>query len=226
MKNLSAPALYSILALFLGMSFTGCQNEDDPDQFTGSIEEIEEFLTPELTQIVTELGMEINTGNTPPNIEGNYLAEVVLMGSNISTDVIGHRFSDMVIKFENQNNEDLSITFSYKQSIESGLGIGALIAGSQDSFSAFLKVDVTHGADYPTAKSAMVISGTKTADGIKDYQWALFMLDNKGDSRYILNNTGRVFRELDNIARVTTQSIPSGRLAPETESPLKSAIER
>ncbi|GAB3223981.1 hypothetical protein J0A67_09950 [Algoriphagus aestuariicola] len=226
MKSQPISAAYPILALVFGILFSSCQKDEEPNQFTGSQEEIEEFLTPELTEIMTDLGLEINTGNTPPNIEGNYLAEAVLMSSSVAGDVPGKRFLDAVMKFENQNNKDLSVTFSYAQTIESGTGIGALIAGSQDSFSAILKVEGTHGTGSATAQLVMVISGKMTSEGIRDFQWALFMLDNKGDSQYIANNTGRVFKELDNIAEKTTLSIPSGRLAPGLESSRKSAIGR
>jgi hypothetical protein len=226
MKNLRISRSLPILALVLGILFSSCQDEEDPDQFEGSLEEIEEFLTPELTEIMTNLGLEINTGNTPPNIEGSYLAEALLLSSNVVGDKVGSRFSDAVLKFENQDNNNLSITFSYVQTIESGTGIGALISGNQNSFSAFLKVDATHGPEYATAQTAMVVSGKKTAEGITDFQWALFMLDNKGDSQYIANNTGRIFKELDNIAEKTTLSTPSGRLGKVWKSTSKTAIGR
>src|SRR5690606_41951598 len=94
-----------IFALMLETVFSSCQKEEEPDpKFTGSLDEIEEFLTPELTQIMLDLGLEINTGNTPPNIEGSYLGEVLLMDSNVPGDKIGNRFSDVVMKFENQDN--------------------------------------------------------------------------------------------------------------------------
>ena len=213
-----------IFALMLVTFFSSCEKEEDPEpQFTGSLDEIEEFLTPELTEVMSDLGLVINTGNTPPIIEGSYLGEIFLEETNVAGDIIGKRFSDVVMKFENQDNKDLSITFSYNQTVESGAGIGALIAGTQNSFSAFLKVDSSLGDEYATAQTAMVVSGKMTADGITDFQWALFMLDNKGESRYIANNTGRVFSEKDNIAKKTILSAPSGRLSPELKEMRKSA---
>jgi hypothetical protein len=214
-----------IVAILVAVFFSSCEKDNEPDdRFTGTLDEIEEFFTPELVQVMTDMGLAINTGNTPPIIEGNYLAEPILMATNVSGDVIGQKFFDAAMKFENQNNTDLSLTFSYDQTVEKGNGIGALIAGTENSFSAFLKVDVSHGPDYATAQSAMVISGKMTTSGITDFQWALFMLDNKGESTYIENNTGRVFKEVDNIAKKTL-SAPSGRLIPGSGN-IKSAAQQ
>jgi hypothetical protein len=102
------------------------------------------------------MGMEFNTGNTPPIIEGEYLVESILDATNIPSDVLGSSFIDAVLTFEEQDNKNLSVRFLYDQTIESGEGIGALIAGKNNLFSVLLKVSgETHNS--PT-QSAMVIS--------------------------------------------------------------------
>jgi hypothetical protein len=214
------------LTIIIAAFFSSCDDGNEPDnRFKGTLDEVKEFFTPELVQVMSDLGMNINTGNTPPNLEGNYLAEVLLMATNVSGDILGQRFDDTVMKFEDQNNSDLTITFSYDQSKEKGNGIGALIAGTENSFSAFLKVNVTHGPQYDSAQTAMVISGKMTNRGISDFQWALFMLDNKGESPYIANNTGRVFEERDDLAEMISSG-SSAKLTPTTGTILKSSTLR
>ena len=130
-----------LLVLLSPFMITGCDKDEEPDdQFNGTIQSIEEFLTPELTDIMTELGMEFNTGNKPPMIEGEYFATPILEATNVANDKIGSPFADIIFQFEEQNNKELTVKFSYVQANESGEGIGALIAGKDNLFSALLKV--------------------------------------------------------------------------------------
>jgi hypothetical protein len=194
-----------LLILWCPVILVGCDRDKDeePDgQFTGSIQSIEGFLTPELADIMTELGMEFNTGNTPPNIEGAYLTIPILEATNVSHDVIGSSFSNSVLKFEEQNNMGLSVKFSYTSTEESGEGTGALIAGKDNLFSVLLKVS---GENHNSpAETAMVISGRLVPQGIENFQWAVFMLENYGSPHIIKNGQGRILVDKNNLAVKTT----------------------
>lgn len=208
--------------LLLNLFLTGCGEDEEPDdQFNGTIQSMEEFLTPELTEIMKELGMEFYTGNTPPNIEGQYLAIPILEATNIPTDVIGSTFLDAVLNFKEQNNSELSVKFSYKQANESGDGIGALIAGRDDLFSVLLKVSgQLNGSPY---ESVMVISGKLTSGGIESFKWALFSLENYGNAGILEKGQGRIFKERDNLAiRIPA----SGRLELSSPDNAKTFLER
>lgn len=214
--------------LLLNLFLTGCGEDEGPnDQFSGTIQSIEEFLTPELTETMKELGMEFHTGNTPPNIEGDYLAIPILEGTNISYDLIGSQFFDAVFSFREQNNRELSVKFSYDQSnaqgtaSEKGEGIGALIAGKDDLFSVFLKV--SGKLDNQPYESAMVISGKLTPTGINGFQWALFSLENYGNAAIIEKGQGRIFKDRDNLARRVQ---PNSRLGQSSPGDAKTFMER
>lgn len=50
------------------------------------------------------------------------------------------------------------------------------------------------------AEGIIIISGKMTAEGIYDYKFANFMLDNHGHTGFIPNNTGRIFEDEDGVA--------------------------
>lgn len=199
MRNIMKKTRLLLLVLLSPFIITGCEKDEDPDdQFTGTIQSMEEFLTPELTDIMSGLGMEFNTGNTPPMIEGEYLTRPILDATNVPQDVIGSGFLDAVLKFEEQDNKNLSVKFSYDQTVESGEGIGALIAGNDNLFTVLLKVSgESHNSP---AETAMVISGRLVPQGIEDFQWAVFMLENYGATNVIKNGEGRIFVDRNNLA--------------------------
>jgi hypothetical protein len=213
-----------LLVLWCPVILAGCDKDKDeePDgQFTGTIQSIEEFLTPELADIMTELGMEFKTGNTPPSIEGEYLVESILDATNIPSDVLGSSFIDAVLTFEEQDNKNLSVKFSYDQTVESGEGIGALIAGNDNLFTVLLKV--TGASHNSPTETAMAISGRLVPQGIEDLQWAVFMLENYGATNVIENGQGRIFVDSDNLAE---RIMANGRLKLGESSGSKTLMEK
>lgn len=84
------------------------------------------------------LGMPINRGGTPPDMEGIYEAQpLILLASSRDDDQIGTRYGDMHVKFHNQNNKKLEIVVSFNQSNQSnqfnhvlGDGIDSFIVGN------------------------------------------------------------------------------------------------
>ena len=150
------------------------------------------------------MGMPINGGETPPNIENAYIGSpFVLKASNISTDEIGHTYSDYYVKFYNQNNSKLTIEMNYKNGPETGTGIGSYIVGEGNKFSVF--VEVTAEANGSKAKLIHVISGELTEEGINNLYFANFMLDNNGNETgyWIENGQGRVIYDSDGFSPLT-----------------------
>lgn len=190
MKNLKVLPLFLALSLF----FISCDKDDDsnsgPD---GTVVSIENFYTPELLETLDELGFTINTGTTPPNIEGSYLANpLTLVSSNIPNDNIGTTYSDLLMTFTNQNNTSLTLDYEGMNNGSSRESIQSYVTGSDDSFSIFLKIEYTEQGH--TSLFANAFSGILSAEGILDYQYALIMLDDRGDpnGNLIENNSGRL----------------------------------
>lgn len=197
MKN-KTPSI--LLILCIAVCVTNCKKDDD-DGFDGSRRSIEDFFNPELVEALEDLGIDINTGNTPPNIEGTFFASpLILKVSTVPTDIIGTQFYDIAFTFSNQNNQELTIDFLGVSVIETDVGNGSFISGEGNKFSIFLKTESTIG-NYP-AESAITISGTFTTDGINELHMAYLMLDNKGNIEevYIDNNQGRLLYDSDSIS--------------------------
>ncbi|MCD6098297.1 hypothetical protein J7K18_05310 [bacterium] len=176
---------------------------------TGSSEFIPDtvihIITPEQMEILEELGLEINPGSDPPNIEGEYfISPLILIGSSIAEDVIGSQFADYYYNFFNQT-EDYEIEVNYHSEgyTDVATGVGSFISGSGSDFSVFLQIEgeIDDSTDYATYTLAKIVSGTISASGIIDCQIG-FILTDKYDPDDILIeiNDARVFEDSDGLA--------------------------
>ncbi|QAA82274.1 hypothetical protein EI546_11330 [Aequorivita sp. H23M31] len=195
-KSLS---LLMILSLVL---FVSCSKDDDnkAGEFDGSQDSVAEFLGADLLETLLDLGLIINTGNTPPNIAGEFLmAPVILQKSNVQGDYPGMSFPDYQMKFMNQIGLNVDFSGFHTTGVQRDIGDGSFISGSGKGFTVFL-ITETDISGYK-ADTAMVISGTMTEDGIKDVQFALFMKDNHGNPGgvFIDNQKGRIIIDGDGL---------------------------
>lgn len=190
------------------LSFYACSSDDETvyypsvQQFNGSQESIEDYLNPELLATMQGLGLNVNLGNTPPNVTGQFLdSPNVLEATNIENNTPGTIYADTYFTIGNFNALTNSIDISYTTpgNTETSVGVGAVVSGSGNRFTIFAKHQVTH--DVGTADSVMIISGELTSEGIVDFQFATFMLDNHGLPTFIANNKGRLFHDGDNLAQ-------------------------
>ncbi len=175
----------------------------DPNGLTPDINEI---ITAEALEGLQDLGMPINTGTNPPNLEGAYLGSpFVLKSSNVPNDYDpGYQFADITIHFYEQNDEDLTIKYDYINGIETGVGQGGFIVGDDNNFSVFLGVEVEISG-Y-SSDVVIVLSGTMGTDGIENLYFANFMVDNFGNPGgvFIPDNTGRIVYDSDGFSESTT----------------------
>lgn len=191
-----------VLLLLLTSFIISCSSDDDSsnDNFDGSLQDIRDFVTPELYNIMVGLGLNVNTGNTPPFIEGGYFLDPSeLFASNIETDIIGTIFASQTFFLQDQNLNDLTITYQGSGGGQSDLGEGSFISGSGDNFSIFLTLEsVIQGF---VAETVYVLSGTNTSEGFVDFQLAAFMLNNNGNQGgvFIENGKGRIFIDSDGL---------------------------
>jgi len=154
--------------------------------------------------IYNDWGVTINTGNTPPNIEGTYfISPAKLKKSNFDDSYdIGYKFADYYFTFSNQDNQKLTVDVEYYTPSTGTTGKGkAFFIGHGNTFTIFGKIiqkDV-HGH-----LSAMIdsYSGTITSEGIKDFHNLFVMVDNGGnpDGNLIENGQGRLIYDSDGIS--------------------------
>ncbi len=198
------------LCFFLTFYLTSCSSDDDSgsyeeevvddEGFQGTEEDIANFVTQDILDVITELGFVIYTGNNPPIINGVFeISPRVVENTNIPNDyAIGYEISPTEIYFENQDND--ALTFDYKeieQNISESVGDLSYVSGSGNDFSAFVRTTIT--ASEQNAILIIAISGTATSSGFTGTQQALFMLDNMGNPQgvFIENGQGRIFKDED-----------------------------
>jgi hypothetical protein len=187
--------IIAILFLSVGLSFNSCKKAETT---TGLSDDIQNLVPDSLLQTIIDMGMPINEGTTPPNIENIYQASPFeLVSSNRAGDSPGKLFSDFNIQFSDQNNSDLTVKVDYVNGPESGNGLGSFVSGSGNSFSVFVKVE-----SYISGEKAdllQIISGTTTKSGIKDFYYSIFMLNNYGNPGgiWIENGEGRIIFDSD-----------------------------
>lgn len=196
--------LFIFLFVF-GILFAACEdeendsNDDKKVEENGLTEEINNFLPDSIVTEMEDLGMILNTGGSPSNVEGVYeVTPFILDSSNISSDYSGMSFADLRFKLYEQNNEDLTIKLDYINGPEEGSGLGSFIVGDGNRFTVVSEVTTVAYSD--TAVVAMLFSGELKDDGINDFYYANFMIESNGSSYFIENGQGRVIYDSDGFS--------------------------
>ena len=173
-----------------------------------------ELVPPELENALTQLGLSIHRGTTPPDITGYYRMDSWCTKSSITDDIfVGHLINQMKINFYDQTGINVSMN-GYQ--VEPGTdnfivrdeATGTLISGSDNKFSVFFNT-TTQWTSGPNTISIYVYSGEIVKNGqgrvtgIKNMQLALLMRDNAGRTDVIDNGQGRLFE--DDFAEVITK---------------------
>jgi len=179
----------------------------------GLTEDIRNIIPDKYIKILKKFGFQINGGNTPPNLEGYFLADPLeLVDKNFGSDVAFQK--DMYLTLYEQNNIDLTIKVNYNVWCDyTGKGdtgnicmevngLGSFIVGEGNKFTIFAESIRTNADGNSKAKTVEAFSGEITANGIKDYQWAVIMIDN-GDGnngKWIKNGNAYVKKDGDGLA--------------------------
>ena len=153
-----------------------------------------------------EKSMPVYEGDTPPEIEGVYVINpnelVIASAENISPGIV---ISNDTIKFTNQNAKTNVITFERKQTKENEYSNFVSIIGIGNNFTAYFAADglTTEGINY---KTATVISGTLTTNGIKDYHKAFIITEKDPDPNNVLfpAKAFRIFKDGNGLAENAT----------------------
>ena len=147
----------------------------------------------------------IYDGGNPPNVEGQYLiSPVAITFDGTNQYEIGDVFTDIYCQFLNQDMAHNTLDYNEKTGSSTSTGTGAFISGEGNRFSVFFNTEgVSVFSDYSiNIKTALVISGIMTSEGIKDVYYAFVLVD-KGDdpSHHIIDIGGfRVFKDSDGLS--------------------------
>lgn len=158
--------------------------------------------------------MSIYTGNNPPNIEGNYYFDPLLVYSTVKDEYEDayeeDSFDDGILSFTNQtklNTIDFLELDTYDDEEEllyetPGSGY---IFGEGDKFTTCIIINEskTSGSVNATGKLAIIISGQKTLSGISNLYATVIVLE-KNDPDNLLNrfsiNEYRIAIDKDKLA--------------------------
>lgn len=196
---MSARLTSNLLLTMSLLLISGCGDPPtDEDPSRDLSDDIKRIVPRELLQEIIDNGQTINRGFSPPNVEGTYdAAPFVLKSSNLSTDILDSVFAPIAFTISAQDDDNLSVSFAYSQTAESGSGIGGFLAGEGAAFSMFAEVTgTTNGAPF---ESVLVLSGERATGGIANLEWALFMKEDFADPTNIVLDPGqgRVFKDSD-----------------------------
>ena len=166
--------------------------------------------------------MPIYNGINPPSIEGAYLVKpyttVYCEDGHYS---VGQVIDSYKIKFLNQNFINNTIDMQ-EHDIDSStndysIGSGAFISGNGEYFTAFFATEGYARGIFN--KMAVVVSGRKTSEGIKDFYYGLLMVDKGDDPDHKLMDVGyfRIFKDGDGLSDPTIWNLNIGArsLSPE-----------
>ena len=215
MLNQAIKLIFLNMALVL-TAFLSCSKSDDSGSAlvdpNGLTRDINEIVPDSLLDAIKKLGMPVNTGGSPPNLQGAYfLSPFILDSTNIPNDYpIGKQFADYYLNFTNQNFRDLTVNIDYRNGGETGNGIGSYIVGKGSNFSVFSRITSHNPAQTDSAYILFLFSGSKSNDGLHNMYVALFMLDDLGDPSgyFIENGHGRVFYDSDELSTPITWNFP------------------
>jgi len=161
-------------------------------------------VIPDDIKPVFERKMPIYSGITPPDISGKYVSSPnIIIHSTLDEDrdsvLAGQRFADLYIAFTEKADK---IYYREKQG-ESSYGnsdnVTVDVVGQGDNFTAyFIEVGEAKGISF---KTSVVISGTITDDGIKDFYYSFIMVEKGPDPQNLLVpvKTYRIFKDYDGL---------------------------
>ena len=189
--------------------FASCEKEEhdcpilDDNGLTGDINDV---LPSAILDSIIARGMPIYGGNTPPDLQGSYLASrLILESSNRENDEIGKQYLDLELTIEEQNDDDLSATIRTTQSNAEGEGLAAFIVGTGNNFTLVAEIETVNEEDGAKSTTVEVYSGRISEAGIVDFSIALFLTDDFGDpsNTLIEIGDGRIFIDEDGLAQRT-----------------------
>ena len=216
---------------FVGMLLTICllsmyscgiigsnDNDDNSVNFTDGIsDDVWEFMSEDLKETVeVELGVPVNRGENPPNIneifETPVGAELVflikpfeLLSSTVPSDA-GHvprTFNDLYAKFSNQDMSSLTIDIDLTHRNSPPIaGTGGFIVGENNLFTIF--GPLVQRNDSYEVQIVHILSGRLSSDGITDLSLGIVMIENDGDPSAIPNEAGRHFIDKEKISELSS----------------------
>ena len=188
MKKKKINAQLIILSIALGFILGSCKKDSGTNNppIIPPIS-IKNIVTQSMIDSLTAAGAVINSGTTPPVVNGIYLMHPdSCIYDNSPGNYKGQYFDDYKFQFSNQNNSLYTITVAQKDVATGVLNpnpTATYITGSGNAFSIYILSTSTPSGI--AVQKFNVFSGTLTSGGIQNFQNTLYMRSKTGDP----NNT-------------------------------------
>lgn len=204
---------YTLLFSFvISTLFYSCSKDDaakGPSDEDILNKKIEDIIPQKYLDTLKILGLNINTGVTPPNVEGSYnIQPYILDTSNLDADKPrGYRFQDGIVHLSAQSNKDFSIKLIGEHFLTvSDTSIVTAISGSGNNFTVYGKVKSVTGNN--SAIAAIIMTGTKDGNNIRNFRIGIINIDNSnGGGLFIPEGKGRVAHDADFISEKRAEKV-------------------
>lgn len=144
--------------------------------------------------------MPIYNGNRPPTVDGSFVIHPLKLIYS-SDGYMDDKFNDIYMKFSEQDASKNTLQYQEKQSNSTGDKTEMILLGEGDNFTVFAVVTSAMNGGKVTYSLATIISGTMTADGIKDCYQAVLMVDKNDPNNEVMDvGTYRIFKDGDLLA--------------------------
>lgn len=151
--------------------------------------------------------MPIYTGSTPPTIDGTFTSHPHVSVYTSDGYTWKGDLADQIMNFSGQNKSKNTLNYQYKQGGSSNDKTEMIVMGEGDKFTIFALMNGSNTSLNATYKIAEIVSGTMTADGIKDFFSGSLMLEkNDPDNQLMKVGTYRIFKDGDGLASPSSWS--------------------
>ncbi|MFW0717837.1 hypothetical protein [Pedobacter sp. N23S346] len=206
--------LSSLLLLF-PLLFVACKKENKDETPTGPLgpkypQVINNVITPEILESLKKNGMTVNSGTTPPTINGVFLFSPAYCSfDNSGNNLQGRYFNDYKLQFKNQNTNEYTVSMEYKD-VSDGTDSGGdnnatYISGENNLFTVFSQVKGKSGSVNYVALD--VISGEAAGGSMKNLVWSHYLVSKEGDEANLFLvpvGTTRIFKDENGLSGVQT----------------------
>ena len=164
--------------------------------------EFDERITQQIPQQYLEqmsAYMPIYAGNQPPTIDGTYVRDPTTLVYASDGYKPSGSFAKRIMNFTDQNKVKNTVNYQYKQVGSQSAVTEMVVLGKGDNFTIF--AIVSSSAGDASFKQAEIMSGTMTAEGIKDFYNGILMLEKYDPSNEHMDvGTYRIFKDSDGLA--------------------------
>jgi len=207
MKSLNFTLMLAVVVLGLSSCSKNRELTEEINQVEIQKKQIQQVIPDQYLDSLKKLGLTINTGISPVNVEGNYaINPLILQSTNIKGDyAIGYKFADARVNLS-QQKEDFSIKLLGKNFVSNrDTSLVTAVSGTGNSFTVYGKIKSTQGTKV--AEFAIIFSGTLENKTIRGFKYGLICISNKNgsDATFIKEGQCRVIMESDGLSTAITQ---------------------